>query len=90
MTVTRHGPIIFEGDGKRYALRWTALDPSKNNPESTQCIESRAQLEGIQRRARVVYRADAEHRLRRRRWPHRLSRSGRGSDQEVWRRQCAV
>ena len=35
VTVTRHGPIIFEGDGKRYALRWTALDPSKNNPNST-------------------------------------------------------
>jgi len=34
--VTRHGPIIFEGDGKRYALRWTALDTSKNNPDSTQ------------------------------------------------------
>ena len=38
VTVTRHGPIIFESDGKRYALRWTALDPSKNNPESTQAI----------------------------------------------------
>ena len=35
VTVTRHGPIIFEADGKRYALRWTALDPAKNNPEST-------------------------------------------------------
>ncbi len=33
VTVTRHGPIIFEGDGKRYALRWTALDPTKNNAE---------------------------------------------------------
>lgn len=31
VTVTRHGPIIFAGDGKRYALRWTALDPTKNN-----------------------------------------------------------
>jgi len=31
VTVTRHGPIIFEGDGKRYALRWTGLDPAKNN-----------------------------------------------------------
>jgi penicillin amidase len=30
VTVTRHGPIVFEADGKRYALRWTALDPSKN------------------------------------------------------------
>jgi penicillin amidase len=35
VTVTRHGPIIFEGDGKRYALRWTALDPTKNNAGST-------------------------------------------------------
>ncbi len=26
VTVTRHGPIIFERDGARYALRWTALD----------------------------------------------------------------
>ena len=33
VTVTRHGPIIFEGDGKRYALRWTAVDPSKNNSD---------------------------------------------------------
>ena len=31
VTVTRHGPIIFEGDGKRYALSWTALNPTKNN-----------------------------------------------------------
>jgi penicillin amidase len=38
VTVTRHGPIIFEGDGKRYALRWTALDPSKNNPESSAAL----------------------------------------------------
>ena len=30
VTVTRHGPIIFEADGKRYALRWTALDPARN------------------------------------------------------------
>lgn len=30
VTVTRHGPIVFEADGKRYALRWTALDPTKN------------------------------------------------------------
>lgn len=38
VTVTRHGPIIFEGDGKRYALRWTALDPAKNNSASTQAL----------------------------------------------------
>ena len=29
VTVTRHGPIIFEGDGKRYALRWTAFDAKR-------------------------------------------------------------
>jgi penicillin amidase len=27
VTVTRHGPIIFEKDAARYALRWTSLDP---------------------------------------------------------------
>ena len=27
VTVTRHGPIILEKEGKRYALRWTALLP---------------------------------------------------------------
>jgi penicillin amidase len=27
VTVTRNGPIILEREGKRYALRWTALDP---------------------------------------------------------------
>jgi penicillin amidase len=35
VTVTHHGPIIFEGDGKRYTLRWTALDPTKNNADYT-------------------------------------------------------
>ncbi len=27
VTVTRHGPVVFEKDGARYALRWAALDP---------------------------------------------------------------
>lgn len=27
VAATRHGPIIFEKDTARYALRWTALDP---------------------------------------------------------------
>ncbi len=35
VTVTRHGPIIFEGDGKRYALRWTAFDPKRNSTDSS-------------------------------------------------------
>ena len=35
VTVTRHGPIIFENAGKRYALRWTALDPKLSNPDAT-------------------------------------------------------
>ncbi len=34
VTVTRHGPIVFERGGKRYALRWTALDPALNNVDS--------------------------------------------------------
>jgi penicillin G amidase len=38
VTVTRHGPIIFEGDGKRYALRWTALDPARNNADVSYTI----------------------------------------------------
>lgn len=33
VTVTRHGPIVLERDGKRYALRWTALDPKLNNSD---------------------------------------------------------
>ncbi len=28
VTVTRHGPIMLEKDGNRYALRWSALDPA--------------------------------------------------------------
>ena len=34
VTITRHGPIIFEQNNKRYALRWTALDPQANIAES--------------------------------------------------------
>src|SRR5215472_5196283 len=28
VTVTRHGPIVLEKDGVRYALKWPALDPT--------------------------------------------------------------
>jgi penicillin amidase len=28
VTVTRHGPIILEKDGVRYALKWPAIDPT--------------------------------------------------------------
>ena len=28
VTVTRHGPIILERDGTRYALKWSLLDPA--------------------------------------------------------------
>ena len=28
VTVTRHGPIVLEKDGARYALRWSLLDPA--------------------------------------------------------------
>ncbi|MDQ3820187.1 MAG: penicillin acylase family protein, partial [Acidobacteriota bacterium] len=38
--VTRHGPIIFERDGKPYALRWTALDPDANLIESFYLINT--------------------------------------------------
>jgi penicillin amidase len=38
VTMTRHGPIIFEKAGKRYALRWTALEPRLNTPDSVYWI----------------------------------------------------
>jgi penicillin amidase len=38
VTVTRHGPIILERDSKRYALRWTALDPKANNADSSYLV----------------------------------------------------
>jgi penicillin G amidase len=67
VTVTRHGPIIFEGDGKRYALRWTALDPSKNNPDSTQALnragnwkEFNAALESFTAPAQNIVYADVD------------------------------
>ncbi|MGH9870936.1 MAG: penicillin acylase family protein [Pyrinomonadaceae bacterium] len=34
VTATQHGPIVFEKAGKRYALRWTALDPTLNSPDA--------------------------------------------------------
>jgi penicillin amidase len=30
VSTTRHGPIILEAGGRRYALRWTALDPGSS------------------------------------------------------------
>lgn len=38
VNMTRHGPIVFEKGGKRYALRWTALDPMLNNADSAYLI----------------------------------------------------
>ncbi len=34
VTITQHGPIVFEKSGKRYALRWTSLDPTLNKIDS--------------------------------------------------------
>lgn len=34
VTVTRHGPVILERGGVRYALRWTALDANADEFES--------------------------------------------------------
>lgn len=34
ITVTRHGPIILDGEGVRYALAWPALDPTTVELES--------------------------------------------------------
>ncbi|PYS91712.1 MAG: penicillin amidase, partial [Acidobacteria bacterium] len=31
---TRNGPIVVEADGKKYALKWTALDPKNNEFEA--------------------------------------------------------
>ncbi len=38
VTVTRHGPIVLEKNGKRYALRWTALDPKLNDAAGFQTL----------------------------------------------------
>jgi penicillin amidase len=38
VNVTQHGPIVFEKSGKRYALRWTALDPTLNVADSAYLI----------------------------------------------------
>ncbi|HSS20287.1 MAG TPA: penicillin acylase family protein [Pyrinomonadaceae bacterium] len=35
---TRHGPIVLDKAGKRYALRWTALDPQLNTTDSAYLI----------------------------------------------------
>jgi penicillin amidase len=34
VTVTRHGPIFFESNGKRYALRWPAFEPVNGEIDS--------------------------------------------------------
>ncbi len=40
VTVTRHGPIILEKEGRRYALRWTALDPQLQSASVNQSLNS--------------------------------------------------
>src|SRR6185436_10739300 len=42
VTITRHGPIVFEQGGKRYALRWTAFDPKLSAPDSALAINRAA------------------------------------------------
>jgi penicillin amidase len=38
VTITRHGPIVLEKNGKRYAMRWTALDPKLNDAAGFQTL----------------------------------------------------
>ena len=33
VTITRNGPIVLDRGGKRYALRWTGLDPNLNRSD---------------------------------------------------------
>jgi penicillin amidase len=40
VTVTRHGPIVLTKEGRRYALRWTALDPQLNGASANQSLNS--------------------------------------------------
>ncbi|HYO91273.1 MAG TPA: penicillin acylase family protein, partial [Pyrinomonadaceae bacterium] len=40
VTVTRHGPVVFERGGNRYALRWTALDPRLSAAEGFFALNS--------------------------------------------------
>lgn len=35
VTVTRNGPIVLERNGRKYALRWTALDPKLSNSQGS-------------------------------------------------------
>lgn len=39
VTVTRHGPVVFEAGNQRYALRWTALDPDACEVESFLAVD---------------------------------------------------
>jgi penicillin amidase len=38
VTVTRNGPIVLESGGKRYALRWTALDPKLSSADNSYAL----------------------------------------------------
>ncbi|HEY0384767.1 MAG TPA: penicillin acylase family protein, partial [Pyrinomonadaceae bacterium] len=40
VTLTAHGPIILEKDGRRYALRWTALDADANLADTFYTLNS--------------------------------------------------
>ena len=52
VTVTRHGPVILEREGKRYALRWAALDPQANLAESFYLVNYARDFDGL----RAAYR----------------------------------
>src|SRR5690606_8942277 len=38
VTETRHGPIVIDTAEKKYALKWTALDPANNELEAFMLI----------------------------------------------------
>ncbi len=52
VTITRHGPVILEREGKRYALRWAALDPQTNLAESFYLVNYVRDFDGL----RAAYR----------------------------------
>ncbi len=52
VTVTRHGPVIVEREGKRYALAWAALDPQATLAESFYLVNYARDFDGL----RAAYR----------------------------------
>ena len=87
---TENGVIILEQADKKYALKWTALDPKNDTFEAFYKLNRAKNWDDFKSALSKLRRRDAKFYLRRCEGKYRFSQCGRDSDKKFGKKRYAV